>query len=280
LGVSEKGIVTVTLDSREVNKVFQFDAIDEILDYRAIFVKENQYIRFLDDLGNPIMLKRYYNGSFKDLPCKEVVVGKAKTKPLNDEQRCYFDLLHNSDVPIKVAFGIAGTGKTNLAMKFGFAKMADRSSPIEKMILVRNPVECGEAVGFMKGDKNEKLGHWNNPAKDNYEDPNITFESLVEKGKIEMDIPSMMLGRNLKNSWIIVDESQHLSPQMFKMLGERVASGSEIVFIGDPSQDYGYTKKESGFDKSRKLLGNKLFGMVELTEDVRGEVSKLFATQY
>lgn len=260
--------------------IFHVGGIEKVLENRLAYVKENQYVQFLSHIGEHLMLRRYSRGVYQSLVYPEHDKGKAKLKPLNDEQRCYFDLLHNSNIPIKVATGMAGTGKTNLAMKFGFMKIADKNCPIKKMILVRNPVECGEAVGFLKGDKNEKLGHWNNPAKDNYEDGTIPFEQLVEKGIIELDIPSMMLGRSLKNSWIIVDEAQHLSHQMFKMLGERVASGSEIVFIGDPSQDYGYNKGETGLNRVTNLIGNKLIGVVELKEDVRSEVSKLFATQY
>lgn len=276
-----KGILTFVLSPKESNQIFHIGGIEAVLNERGVFsLRDNQYVQFVSETGESLMIKRHSNTVFHNLSYPSTDNSKKKIKPMNDEQKCYFDLLHNSEIPIKVSVGMAGTGKTNLALKFGFMKMADKNSPIEKMILVRNPVECGEAVGFLKGDKNEKLGHWNNPAKDNYEDKNVPFEALVERGKIELDIPSLMLGRNLKNSWIIVDEAQHLNPQMFKMLGERVATGSEIIFIGDPSQDYGYTRGESGLEKAKKLIGNHLFGMVELKEDVRSEVSKLFATRY
>lgn len=215
-----------------------------------------------------------------DVPFMAIGKGKTSFKPLNVEQELMFDLLNNDNVPIKVLQGIAGTGKTKSALKFGFEKLSQ--GIVDKIIIVRNVVSIGEKVGYFKGDKDDKLMKWNSPARDNLEnDRQESLEELVENGTIQLEIPDTMQGRDIKKAWIIVDEAQYLTHDQVKMIGERVSQDTMIVFCGDVNQIYNQKfKGDNGFKDLINLRGHHLIGFVELTEDVRSETSKLFATLY
>jgi predicted ribonuclease YlaK len=231
---------------------------------------------------HPNISINYVAGPWYRLPYTTIGTKGDIFKPLNLEQECYFDLLNDDTIPIKVCTGIAGSGKTKSALKFGFHKINSKDSLIEKIMIIRNPVSVGEEVGFFKGDKNEKLACWNNPARDNLENESmLSFEDMVARGLIEMEIPATMQGRDLKNTWIIVDECQQMTYEQVKMIGSRVAYGSQIIFIGDLDQTFLKKYKDNnGLEKLYNLRGHQLVGVVDLKEDVRSEVSKLFATSY
>lgn len=241
---------------------------------------DNDYIIVKNDEGK--VIKKYRVQGGRPVPLQFIKIGKGAGTfaPLNAEQECAFDMLADNDIKIKVLTGIAGTGKTKIAIKFGMEKL--RKGEVETIFLVRNPVHVGEQVGFHKGDKKEKVLNWNNPIRDNMEDRIETLEELMEQGKVQIDIPSEMKGRDIKNSWIIVDEAEDLTEELFKMLGERVAKGSFIVFTGDIGQaTVGKFKTSSGLKRVYNLRGKiNFFGCVELVDDVRSEVSKAFATLY
>jgi predicted ribonuclease YlaK len=85
----------------------------------------------------------------------------------------------------------------------------------------------------------------------------------------------------LKNCFIIVDEAEDLTEDIFKMLGERVSSGSYITFVGDIKQvSKDKYAKNNGLNRIFNLRGCPIFGAVELKDDVRSDVSHIFATIY
>lgn len=271
------GIVKIELNLADQVGLFNGD-FDPVKHFNLL---PNQYVLFSTREDGLFGKYKVKNGKLVELPYVSFGKGKDKFEPLNVEQECYFDLLNDDSIPVKVATGVAGSGKTKAAIKFGFRKLADPTSPIEKIMIIREPIGIGKSVGFFKGDKNDKVGYWNSPIKDNLADHQESLEELVERGVVEMEIPYTAQGRDIKNCWIIVDEAQNLTTQQFKMLGERVASGSQIVFIGDLSQVVNSKyEKDSGLLRAFSLIGHRLFGAVELVEDVRSEVSKLFATIY
>lgn len=269
------GISYITLLDEQINQLFKGE-----LDISKYDVVENEYIVFKDITGSVIGKYKIVNRKLVMLTYVSLGTKNSVYKPKNIEQECYFDLLNNDNIPIKVCIGIAGSGKTKSALKFGFSKLDN--GKVDKIILVRNPVGIGEQIGFFKGDKNDKLLKWNNPAKDNLEyDSQMSLEEMVEKGIIQLEICDTMQGRDVKNAWIIVDEAQYLTIDQFKMVGERVSEGSQIVFIGDIKQIYNSKFKENnGLERVFNLRGLKEFGCCELKEDVRSETSKIFATKY
>lgn len=205
---------------------------------------------------------------------------KDTFKPKNIEQRMAFDLMCNEKIPIKFLTGIAGSGKTKIALQFGIKALQE--GLVEKLFIVRQPSPVGEDIGFLKGTKEDKLAAWFKPIIDNLDGGLQDLERMIQDQRIEMEAPAFMQGRDLPNCWIIVDEAQLLLKDTVKMLGSRVGEGSFITFCGDTEQIF--NKKYGGNNNglvyaNEKLAGHPLFGCVHLTESVRGPVAELFATQ-
>jgi predicted ribonuclease YlaK len=132
----------------------------------------------------------------------------------------------------------------------------------------------------------QKLLPWLGCIKDNLDDKQNTLEELIQKEVIEIEAVETIKGRDIKDAWIIVDEAEDLTEEQFKVIGERVSTGSYICFIGDYNQTSQENyKKSSGFKRAfEKLKGRPLFGFMSfdnaLEDDVRSEISKEFTYYY
>jgi len=200
-------------------------------------------------------------------------------KPKNIEQKIAFDLLDNDNIPIKFLHGIAGSGKTKAALQYGLMKVA--AYKYDGLFIVRHPISVGETLGLYSGNKDEKMKNWINPVIDNLSGGDSTLEALLNEGKLHFDVPGDMQGRDLKNLFIIIDESQQLSREQVKMLGSRVSSGSVIVFCGDIDQTFDPRFKGSNNGLSyaiSELKNEPEVGVCHLTQSVRGRVAELFAS--
>jgi PhoH-like ATPase len=200
-------------------------------------------------------------------------------KPKNDEQKMAFDLMANKNVPVKCLIGIAGSGKTKLGLTFGLNAL--KNGDVKKLFIVRQPSPVGEEIGFLKGTKDEKLAAWFKPVLDNMDDGGWGLPEMIARGDIEFEAPSFMQGRDLQDTFVLIDEAQLLTVEQVKMLGSRIGEGSTIVFAGDYEQVFNrkYAGDKNGLIKMVELLqGHPLFGVVHMTKSVRGRVAELFAT--
>lgn len=199
--------------------------------------------------------------------------------PKNLEQKMAFDLLDNDDIPVKFLYGVAGSGKTKAALQYGLMKVG--LLKYDGLFVVRHPISVGETLGLYSGNKDEKMRNWINPIIDNLSGGDTTLESLLRDGKLFFDVPGDMQGRDLKNLFIIIDESQQLSKEQVKMLGSRVSSGSVICFCGDIDQtfDERFKGDRNGLSFAIQELRNEPeVGVVHLTQSVRGRVAELFSS--
>lgn len=200
--------------------------------------------------------------------------------PKNSEQKMAFDMMINDQIPIKCLIGIAGSGKTKLGLNFGMKAL--KEGRVKKLFIVRQPSPVGEEIGFLKGTKDEKLAAWFKPVLDNMDDGGWGLPEMIANGQIEFEAPSFMQGRDLQETFVLVDEAQMLTVEQVKMLGSRIGHGSTIVFAGDYEQVF--NKKYAG-DKNGLLkmvetfAGTPEFGVVHMTQSVRGRVAELFATK-
>ena len=241
----------------------------------------NQYV-FLRNMNNEIVRKYRWTGDkFEELK----YIKFDEFAPITDKQQCAFDLLSNPDIPIKILAGCAGSGKTRLCMTFGLHYVMRKR--YERFFVVRHNVSVGEKNGYLPGNKFEKILGWLGFFKDNLEEfAQYTVEELYSRGTLDVDSPEFMKGRDIKNSWLLIDECEDLTEEQFKMLGERASSGTTICFVGDYDQttEEKY-KKNCGLKRAlRTLPGNKNVGVVVFddkeNDNVRSEVSKIFTSVY
>ena len=197
--------------------------------------------------------------------------------PRNMEQKCYFDLLQNPDIPIVNCVGRVGSGKTFLATAVALDMI--EAGYYDKLLYVRNNfgVEDTKDPGALPGDLEEKLRPFLGPLIDIVGDDMIV-DQLISEGKVEQVHLGFLRGRSLKNCVVLVDESQNLTPSHIKMLISRMAENSKLIFCGDYSQADSkiFRNQSNGLLKmNERLQDNKLYGQIRLNKIERSEVCKL-----
>jgi len=158
------------------------------------------------------------------------------TKPKNDSQKNYFNLLKNKNKKILIATGPAGTGKTLFATEIGIKNFL--TTKYEKIIFTRPSVSVDEDLGYLPGTLEEKMAPWVRPIYDilyNFLSAK-EITTLIEEKYIEIAPLGYMRGRTFKNSWIIADEMQNSTVSQMKMLLTRLGENSRVIITGDLDQ--------------------------------------------
>ena len=212
-----------------------------------------------------------------ELPMADIV------EPLNDSQACAIDLLFNMDVPVKIITGTYGSGKTLLAMKAAIYQVMGKGY-YDSIYCVRNPVGADETdgitskgIGYLPGSKEEKIKDFFKPVTQYLGNEEYTNKLLAD-GTLKYDIPYFMKGVSIDRSFIMVDEAEDMNLRLLKLIGTRVGEHSAICFSGDIKQaENAYIKNNGLMALINATKNNKLVGSVNLSEDVRSSVSKIFA---
>jgi PhoH-like ATPase len=161
--------------------------------------------------------------------------------PRNVQQTMAIELLLRKDIPLVTLIGKAGTGKTLLALASGLMQTEDFRE-FKKLLVARPIVPVGKDLGYLPGEKQEKLRPWMQPIFDNLEylfntkKPGELDAILAGMGSIEVEALTYIRGRSLPKQFIIIDEAQNLTKHEVKTILTRVGEGSKIVLMGDPEQ--------------------------------------------
>jgi len=202
----------------------------------------------------------------------------GKVKPLNYEQEIIVDLIENNNITVKSFTGIPGSGKTFLPIVVGIDKVL--KGEFSKFVYCRNNVDSGhQTIGSIPGDLDTKLAVWEYPLIDSVGD-RIIVDKLKSENKLEVVHLGFTQGRTWNNSFILVDESAHLSRKHVYNLCTRLGYGSIIVFAGDIYQNYSskYQNGNSGIKfLHEKMKGNSLFGCMKLKISERSKTAQICA---
>lgn len=159
----------------------------------------------------------------------------------NVQQTMAIELLLRKDLPLVTLIGKAGTGKTLLALASGLMQTEDFGD-YKKLLVARPIVPVGKDIGFLPGEKEEKLRPWMQPIYDNLEylfnvkKPGELDAILAGMGSIEVEALTYIRGRSIPDQFIIIDEAQNLTKHEIKTILTRVGERSKIVLMGDPEQ--------------------------------------------
>ncbi len=230
----------------------------------------------------------------------------------NKEQKFAVELLLNDQIKAVTLVGRAGTGKTLLAIAVGLQKVLDEKI-YSRLLITRPIVPMGNDIGFLPGDKQEKLRPWMQPIFDNIEfifnngqetregrvkipssgrngrereaEEDRTksmriVEHLIERGVLEMEPLTYIRGRSIPRQFVICDEAQNLSPQMIKTIVTRIGEGSKVVFTGDPEQiDHPYLDASSNglTYLVERFKGESIAGHVTLSKGERSALAELWS---
>jgi phosphate starvation-inducible protein PhoH len=171
-------------------------------------------------------------------------------EPLTENQRRFFE--HYNKSKVMLLHGVAGTGKTFIALYHALEEVLDKSNPFEKVVIVRSAVPSRE-IGHLPGDEKEKTEVYTEPYIEICHDlfsRHDAYQRLVEQGAIQFLITSFVRGITLDNSIIIVDECQNMTDMELNSIFTRIGERSKIIFCGDFRQTDLYKKTDmSGLKK-------------------------------
>ena len=160
----------------------------------------------------------------------------SQIKGRNPKQDEFLKLLENENIPIVVAIGVPGSGKTHMACVTGLKKLHE--GVVQKLIITRPAVSVDEDHGFLPGTLEEKMDPWMRPIYDSfyhfYSPQKIA--SMIDNKIIEICPLAYTRGRTFENAWIIGDECQNTTVTQMKMLLTRIGSNSKMILTGDLQQ--------------------------------------------
>ncbi|MED1951626.1 PhoH family protein [Brevibacillus centrosporus] len=203
----------------------------------------------------------------------------------NVQQRMATELLLRDDIPLVTMTGKAGTGKTLLALAAGLLQIEDQQK-YKKLLVARPIVPLGKDIGYLPGEKEEKLRPWMQPIYDNLEylfntkRPGDLDKILAGMGSLQVEALTYIRGRSIPGQFIIIDEAQNLTKHEVKTILTRVGDGSKIVLMGDPEQiDHPYLdESNNGLTYVVELFKDqKLAGHIKLEKGERSVLAQLAA---
>ncbi len=266
------GQSTIEIDHKETFDNF-FDNSDPIsLDDLGIDLHPNQYV--VAKFNNQSLLGVVKNNEVH--PLTKNLDSLIKVSARNKEQKFALDLLTRDDIAIATLSGIAGSGKTFLALMAALSGM--HSKKYDRIIFTRSIQPVGKEIGFLPGDIKDKMDPWISPIVDNFRHAfqDISyFEVMRQKGAIEIAPMAFIRGRTFNRSIIIVDEAQNASIHELKTIITRVGEDSKIILLGDVEQidtPYIDTLSNGLTIVVEKFKKEKIAGHITL---LKGERSKL-----
>ena len=276
----EKSNTIEDVDSEKIREIFTKGRIDEngiLGDSKLV----NGYYILKNGKSSSLA---FFNHAVEQIERieKEFVYG---IKPKNAEQAFAFHALMNQDIKLVAIQGVAGTGKTLLAL----AAALEQAKQYNQIILARPIVPLSnKEIGFLPGDANDKIGPYMEPLFDNLkfiksqfgenEKKHKAILEMQESGKILITPLAFIRGRSLSNIMFIIDEAQNLTPHEVKTIITRAGENTKIVFTGDVHQiDTPYLDENSNglaylIDR---LKGQKLFTNVKLEKGERSDLANM-----
>jgi PhoH-like ATPase len=223
--------------------------------------------------------------------------------PRNLQQTMALDLLLDDNVKLVSLIGSAGTGKTLLAMAAGMSKVLN-DQVYHKLLVARPIMPLGRDIGYLPGDKDQKLTAWMQPIFDNMSyllSNRLTsndgdahhkhaalatveqrMQQLVDSGQVVLEPLTYIRGRSIPNQFMIVDEAQNLTPHEVKTIASRVGDGTKLVLTGDATQiDNPYLDASSNGLSFlvERLKGKPIVGHITLAKSERSELASLVTAE-
>ena len=287
-------------------QVFEEFKKNRLMNNKDFQLLPNQFIKFINENNNQEFAIGKNNEKEKVIypltyDYKQEVFGLT---PRNIEQTCAMELLLDRSIRLVSLLGIAGTGKTLLALAAGMEQVVEKNF-YKKLVVSRPIFPLGKDLGYLPGNKKDKFSPWMQPIYDNMEtlvhlkenktmpsrnnnfrkhkgENKVSLEDFIDFGVLELEPLTYIRGRSLPNQYLIIDEAQNLTPHEIKTIITRAGKDTKIVLTGDPYQiDIPYLDSESnGLSIAvEKLKTEKLVGHITLQKGERSELAEI-ATKY
>lgn len=206
-------------------------------------------------------------------------------KPRNAEQTFALHAILNPRIKLVSIQGVAGTGKTLLALAGALEQRRDF-----KQIYLARPIVplSNKDIGYLPGDIKSKLNPYMEPLWDNlkfiqnqFKESDKEYQKITEmvnQEKLVIQPLAYIRGRSISNIFFIVDEAQNLTPHEVKTIISRAGENTKIIFTGDVFQiDTPYLDSQSNglsylIDR---VKDHPLYAHIKLEKGERSELANL-----
>ena len=265
-----RGYSSITLSEDDLDSLHAETEVD--VDLSGL--KENEFAIAKSHSGKSFIgMKK--NGQLRKM--KRHISNVIDLEPKNKEQRFAVEALLDESIPIVTLTGLAGSGKTFLAIMAGLEMIQE--GLYNRIVITRSIQPVGRDLGYLPGDVKEKMDPWLAPLMDNirvaFKDT-MYFNMMMEKGTIEIAPLSYIRGRTFNDAILLVDEAQNATIHELKTIITRIGAGSKIVLLGDTDQiDTPYINKRSNGLSIviSKFANSSLSAHVHLSRGQRSELA-------
>ena len=150
--------------------------------------------------------------------------------------------LMDPDIHLVNLTGAAGSGKTILALAAAIEQTMV-SKTYRRIIATRSTQGLDEDIGFLPGTEKEKMEPWLGAITDNLEALHMDDESthgsveyILDRVPLQFKSLNYIRGRSFQQSFILIDESQNLTPHQIKTIITRAGNGSKVICLGNLAQ--------------------------------------------
>ena len=245
---------------------------------------KNHYYIFKSGKKSALGYFNPFNGMMEHVE-KRSVYG---VKPRNAEQTFAIHAALKPDIKLVSIQGVAGTGKTLLAL----AAALEQKREYKQIYLARPIVPLSNKdIGFLPGDIKSKVNPYMEPLWDNlkfiqnqYSESDKEYSKITEmvnQEKLVITPLAYIRGRSLSNICFIVDEAQNLTPHEVKTIITRAGENTKIIFTGDIYQiDTPYLDSQSNGLSTLidRLKDHELYAHITLEKGERSELANLANT--
>ncbi len=222
--------------------------------------------------------------------------------PCNPEQACARDLILDEQTLIVSLVGVAGTGKTLMALLSAYEMY--RAGRVSRIEVYRLNAEAGRELGFLPGTVGDKMAPWAKPIIDNLDfiirrmnglarftnqpaehqadrreaHAAPTVEELLAKNVLEVAPINYLRGRSIHDAVVIVDDGQNLTQEDMKLVLTRAGEGTRVILTGDPDQiDRAEVDALSNgiVQVAERFKGEPTFAHLTMKEVVRSRIAEL-----
>ena len=195
------------------------------------------------------------------------------------EQRVAIDVLSDPDIGIVSLGGRAGTGKSVLALAAGLEAVLEQGTHSRVMVFRPLYAVGGQDLGFLPGDRDEKMGPWGAAVVDALHAlaGREVVEEVLARDLLEVLPLTHIRGRSLTDAFVVIDEAQNLERGVLLTALSRLGEGSRVVLTHDVGQrDNLRVGRHDGITSViEKLTGHPLFAHVTLARAERSAVAAL-----
>jgi phosphate starvation-inducible protein PhoH and related proteins len=135
--------------------------------------------------------------------------------------------------------GVAGTGKTFIALYLALKSLLENNSKYKKIIIVRSAVPSRD-IGFLPGNAKEKMAVYEAPYQAIFSElfgRDDAYNIFKTKKQVEFIPTSFIRGLTINNAIILVDELQNCTDSELNTVITRCGRNTKMLLAGDHRQD-------------------------------------------